>query len=198
MTSPADLDLVQRILKETGVDQTPPSPNWSGYLEAVAEAFAAWLRKRVPGLDFLSSLPVSLGPAVALAGVIFVVAVLVVVMRTAVLRRRRAPARPTRPAATGAPRTPDRDRGAWREEIDRRLARGDIEGALEALWWWFARSVSAGRVDPSWTSRELLASCGRSDLTPTAGVLDRLLYGLERPRPEDLRRFVGRLEAALP
>jgi hypothetical protein len=115
--------------------------------------------------------------------------------------RRHAGHGTTRPAASAIPSAQplaEHDREGWRREIDRRLAAGDLEGTLEALWWWFARSVSRDRVDPSWTSHELLARCARPDLTPLARVLDRLLYGQQRPRPDDVRRFVGRIEAALP
>ena len=198
MSVPADLELVRRILEETGVDQTPPAPGWSAYFETLAEAFAEWLVRHFPRLQGLQSLPRRLGPAAALLGVALVVAVLFLIARTTV-RRRQIAAR-ARPAAT-APATPrilERGRREWRHELERRLAAGDVEGALEALWWWFARSVSAGRVDAAWTSRELLASSDRADLMPEAGTLDRLLYGFERPDADALRRFLVRLEAALP
>jgi hypothetical protein len=81
--------------------------------------------------------------------------------------------------------------------LDARLAAGDVAAALEALWWWFARSASTADVDPSWTSRELLAHCGRHDLTPLALGLDRLLYGPARPGSVELRTFIARAEAGL-
>ena len=199
MSPPADLALMRRVLEETGVDQTAPTPGWSAYFETLSEALAAWLVSHFPRLQGLASLPRRLGPAAAFVGVALVVSVLFYVARMAVLRRRQSAAAPP-PAAPPlrASRVPERDRRGWRHEIERRLAAGDVEGALEALWWWFARSVCPGRVDPSWTSRELLASSGRADLTPVAGALDRLLYGLSRPDADELRRFLGRLEAALP
>jgi hypothetical protein len=198
MSVPADLELVRRILEETGVEQTPPAPGWSAYLETLAVAVAEWLVRHFPSLQGLESLPRRLGPAAAVVGVALVAAVLFMIART-VLRRRQIAAR-ARPAAPppSAPRIAERGRREWRHELERRLAAGDVEDALEALWWWFARSVSAGRVDPSWTSRELLASSDRAELTPEAGALDRLLYGFERPDADELRRFVIRLEAALP
>ena len=198
MTAPADLELVRRILEETGVDQTPPAPGWSAYFEALAEALAEWLVRHFPRLHGLASLPRRLGPAAAVVGVALVVTVLFLIVRTTLARRRLAAgARPPRPAPA-APPIVERGRREWRHELERRLAGGDVEGALEALWWWFARSVSSGRVDPAWTSRELLASSDRMDLMPEAGSLDRLLYGFDRPAADDLRRFLVRLEAALP
>lgn len=198
MTTPADLELMRRVLEESGVDQTVPAPSWSAYFEMLLEAFAAWLVRHFPRLHGLASIPRRIGPAIAVAGVVLVVAILVWVARTALVRRRRAAAAaPTPPPLPSAPRQTERDRRGWRHEIERRLAVGDVEGALEALWWWFARSICAGRIDPSWTSRELLASSGRTDLTPVARALDRLLYGSERPDADGLRHFLGRLEAAL-
>jgi hypothetical protein len=97
---------------------------------------------------------------------------------------------------TSAP-PPERGRADWRQELDRRLASGDVAGALEALWWWFAREVASEHVDASWTSHELLARCGRRELAPLATALDRLLYGAERPDVSDLLRFRGRIEEAL-
>jgi len=198
VTAPADLELVRRILEETGVEQTPPVPGWSAYFEALAEAFGGWLVRHFPRLEGLASLPRRLGPAVAVLGAALVVFILIVVVRTA-LRQRRLSALEKPPApAPAAPRAAERGRREWRHELEWRLASGDVEAALEALWWWFARSVSGGRVDPSWTSRDLLASSDRADLLPIAGVLDRLLYGFERPDADDVRRFLVRLEAALP
>jgi hypothetical protein len=197
MTTPADLELVRRILDETGVEQTPPAPGWSAYFETLAQAFAEWLVRHFPRLQGLASLPRRLGPAAAVVGMALVVTVLFTIARTVIRRRRTAAlARPAAPPPS-APRVSERGRREWRHELERRLAAGDVEGALEAVWWWFARSVSAGRVDPSWTSRELLASSGRAELSPEAGILDRLLYGSDRPDADELRRFLVRLEAAL-
>jgi hypothetical protein len=200
VTPPADLALVHRLLEETGASRSHPPPGWSGYAEAVGKAFADWLQSRVPGLQGLSSLPAKLGPFVSVMAALLVAAILYAAARAAYRRRAQrhaaAPAAP--PAPSASPAVVEHDRQDWRREIDRRLAAGDVDGTLEAVWWWFARSVSGGRVDPSWTSHELLARCSRTDLTPLARGLDRLLYGQQRPRPDDVRRFLGRLEAALP
>jgi hypothetical protein len=199
VSAPADLALVRRLLEETGVEQRHPPPGWSGYFEALADAFTEWLRDRLPNLQGLSALPAQLGLLAALVGAVLVASILYSVGR-AVLRRRRDPraTTPPAPSPSTASRGVEHDRQGWRQEIDRRLEAGDVESSLEALWWWFARSVSADRVDASWTSHELLARCARADLAPLARALDRLLYGSQRPRADDLRRFLGRLEAALP
>ena len=200
MPAQADPVLVRRVLEETAVDQTVPTPGWSGYAEAVAEALFEWVRDRIPGVDAVASLFKGLGPAVAVAAAAGVLLLILALARATLRRSRgRVPARP--PAARTAPLAPGeppRDRSAWRAEMESRLARGDVAGALEALWWWFARSLSTGPVDPSWTSQELLARSGRRDLAPLTRALDRLLYASQRPNADDVRRFLGRLEPLLP
>jgi hypothetical protein len=89
------------------------------------------------------------------------------------------------------------DRSEWRRELDRRLAAGDVPGAIEALWWWFARSVAGGGVDATCTSRELVLSVGRNDLLSHVPSLDRMSYGTARPPVEEVRHFLERLEQAL-
>ncbi len=202
MSTPADVELVQRVLRDTGVDQTVPPPSWSGYLYALARALVDALSDRVPRLRGLTTLPGLLGPISTVALAVLVAMIVIVLVRVAVTaRRRRRAARasgssavPPRPLAPSV----ERDALAWRAEIDRRLAAGDLAGALEAVWWWFARRLSARAVDPAWTSGELLVRSGRRDLAPLANRLDRLLYGPVRPAPDDVRRFVARGEGALP
>jgi hypothetical protein len=200
MAGPADPVLVRRILEETGVDQTAAAPSWSAYAEAVTEAFFAWLRARVPGLHGMASLARDAAPLVALVAVFAAAGILYVLARS-VLRRRRHPVPLPTPtpagAASPAVRAAQRDRSAWRAEMEAGLAAGDVTAALEALWWWFAYSLCAAAVDPSWTSEELLTRCGRVDLAAPARALDRLLYGSARPTVDEVRQFLGRLEALL-
>ncbi|HXB55447.1 MAG TPA: hypothetical protein VN461_11725 [Vicinamibacteria bacterium] len=200
MTERAPMDLVERVLVESGVDRTVPPPGWGGYLRALAEAFAEWLRRSFPGFRGLTDIPTKLGPLVSVLLALVLVLIVAALVRMVVQTRRArrmVPAAPELLPARAAS-VPERDRAAWRLEIDRRLAAGDVAGALEAIWWWFARSVSAIPVDQSWTSRELLVRCDRGDLAPQAWALDRLLYGAERPDSERLRLFLRGLEEALP
>jgi hypothetical protein len=191
--------LVRRVLEETGVDQTVATPGWSGYAEAVAQAAFAWLHARFPAAETLSSLARGMAPGVALAAGIAAVGLLYLLVRSVLRRRRgraRAPATPEpRPAVVDEIQ---RGRSGWRMEMDRRLAAGDVAGALEALWWWFAHSVCPAAVDRSWTSQELLARSGRRDLAAPARALDRLIYGSGRPTADEVRRFLGQLETLLP
>jgi hypothetical protein len=199
VTAPADLDVLRRVLQETGVDQTAPDPSWSAYLYALLEAFAAWLERRLPSLHGLRDLPTRLGLAMGLVAIALVIVVLLVVAR-ATWRSRRDAVRPvpasarTIPAATPVP---ERDRDGWRREIERCLATADLAAALEALWWWFARALTTARVDPAWTSHELLAHTQRRELGALAFDLDRLLYGAARPRAADIHAFLSRAEDVL-
>lgn len=200
MTPPTDLDVLQRVIRESGVDQTVPAPTWSGYALAVLEAFADWLRRALPDLRGLRQLPTVIGPAVAVIAAALVLLVLLAVVRAAVSSRRRqahraGPATRLMPAPVPVP---DRDPAGWRQEIERRLGAGDLAGALEALWWWFARTLTAGRVDPAWTSRELLAHTQRVELAPLALALDRLLYAAQRPQAEHIRGFLHHVDEVRP
>ncbi len=93
-----------------------------------------------------------------------------------------------------------RTAAAWRAELDRRLAENRIAEALEALWWWLARSLAGDRAEPDWTTRDLVARSRREnsrDLRDLVRRLDAFTYGPHPPAVDDLRRLVGRLEAAL-
>ena len=195
----ADHALVERIVTETRVDTTPVTPGWTGWLEALSTAALRWLGERVPDMPRLDWLAESAGPAAKVVGLLVVGVLLYLIARLLIARRAARPAGPavaaTARAAVAA--APDRDGASWRGEFERRLAEGDLSAALRALWWWFARTVSPGPVDESWTTRELLARCGRADLGPLAGILDQWLYGTRKPGGDELAGFLGRAEAAL-
>jgi hypothetical protein len=195
----ADLDLVQRILRETGVDQSVPTAGLAGYAQALAEAAMDWLKGHAPHVGDLFAGLAGLAPMATLtAGGLVLLALLVVAAKALLARRRRISGAPALPAPFVPARfESNRGRVAWQLELERCLAAGDVTGGLEALWWWFASSVATVRVDPSWTSLELLVRCQRTDLTPFARSLDRLLYGGVRPGIDDLRRFTERLGSVL-
>ena len=200
MNVTADSEVLQRVLRESGVDQTVAAPSWSAYPTALMEALFERLRAHLPDLGFLRGLPDLVGPGLIVAVIGLVLLVLFIVAR-AILdtrRQRRGDSPPTVRTVLARTPVPENDRQAWRRELDRRLAAGDFAAALEALWWWFARALTPARVDPAWTSRELLAHTRRPELGGLALALDRLLYGPARPQAEDIERFLRRAEEALP
>jgi hypothetical protein len=191
-----DESAVRRIVAANDVDTVVPQVGWQGWIQDVVEASVRWVGELIgrslravgvttPGLEWAAAVVVAL--ALALLGVVVFRAV-----------RRRRPPRPTeaavhRPSAEAAPR----DAQAWRRRLEVALSAGDVPGALEAAWWWLARSLGAEVVDPAWTSGELVRRCRREDLRPAVGVLDGLAYGPCLPSVVEVRTLVARLEGAL-
>ena len=196
---PADLALLQRVIEQEHVARAVPEPDWWNYLVDVARAVLDGLPSVLaPVRDAITRMGISMETAanvllVVLAGAIVAIAA-VAVMR---LARRRRPADPVPDAILPAPDAAPRDLRAWRALLEERLRAGGIAEALEAAWWWLAASVSRGPVDPSWTSRELLARAGRLDLGRWAAALDRMTYGPQRPGADEVRRLVDTLESAV-
>lgn len=196
----ADQAQVERILRASEVEREPASPSPGAYLGHVVERFARALA------DLLGSMGRALRKSgldprlLAWAILLLALGAAGLALASALRGRGRRRARPTtvetRPAADIAARLRDRD--AWGRELERRLERGEIAAALEALWWWLARSLSGAMVEASWTSHELLARAQRMDLAPLAASLDGLVYGAARPGVEDVRQLAGRIRAALP
>jgi hypothetical protein len=197
--SPPRTEVLGRILKESGVDQRTSAPPWSDYVRILIEAFLGWLVPHAKPLGDLFR-----GHADALQSLLWIVLVLIFLGVLGLLGRallsRKAPRRlspPVVPPGRAEASSPLRDRETWRSELESRLAAGDVRGALEALWWWFAGGVSAGVVEASWTSRELLVRSGREDLAPFARTLDLWIYGTATPPAPVVRHLVGRLEGLL-
>ncbi|HKI04506.1 MAG TPA: hypothetical protein VKK31_21180 [Thermoanaerobaculia bacterium] len=197
MNAAADRALVERILAETGVDRVPVPPQASYLGELFRAAQQALLDAILRGGRMLSLPPRVLeGIAWGLAALAVLLIVRAVVSR---LRRRGRAGTVEGDGAVAALGIPAaaRDAAAWRAELERRLAEGRIAEALEALWWWLARSLAGDRVEPDWTSRDLVARARRQDLRDLVRRLDAFTYGPRQPGIDDLRSLVGRLEQAL-
>ena len=79
-----------------------------------------------------------------------------------------------------------------------RLEGGDVAGALEALWWWLAASVTLNAaIDESWTTRELLVRARRPELLRAGSGLDALMYGRSSPSAADVGACLARFEAEI-
>lgn len=175
----------------------PPQSSYLGELgRALQEAIA---RAVLRGARMLH---LSKGTFYALAVAVAALA-LVLLVRALLPRLRRRPPVPERGALAASPApAATLDAAGWRAELDRRLAEGCIPEALEALWWWLARSLAGPEAEPDWTSRDLLARARRDGLqgNQLRGLVRRLdlfTYGPRPPAVEDLRGLLGRLEETL-
>ncbi len=198
----ADHIEIRQVISGAHVDTKVPSPEWSGYLTLLAERAVEWIAARLqPFGKFLGHSLKTAGYIIK--GIVLLAALLLILMLVALAvqyyqrKRRRQP-------------TPDSlitfqpdlvqslfDREEWRREFDRRFEAGDMAGAIEALWWWFARSIAGSKVEASWTTRELIQSAGRIDLQNFVGPLDKMAYGTARPDSDEVHRLRTRIEESL-
>jgi hypothetical protein len=82
----------------------------------------------------------------------------------------------------------------WRQRWRQALAEGQLEAALEALWWWLALRLAGEQVDPSWSTGQLLTAARRRDLAPLARRFDGYQYGPRRPSAEEILDLAAHLE----
>jgi hypothetical protein len=194
----ADRDLLGEILAESGVARDAPSAPWRDYATDMTRRFVGGIQSLLGLSDGATDL---LTRAIGFGAAALVVAA-VVMLAIRVVQSMRASRRPP-PTATSVRET--RSPGAtvgpgadvWRRRLEDALAAGEATRALEALWWWLARSLLARDVDASWTSGELLRAAGRNDLRPPVSRLDALTYGRATPRTPEVRSLLDDLEEAL-
>ena len=169
----------------------PPETSYLGELLRALEQFSMEVVRR--GSELLDL------PRPVLQALPFALAALIVLLlvRLLLLRLRRRQVGKVEDIAEVGLAPAARSAAGWRAELERRLAEGRIAEALEALWWWLARTLAAGQVEPDWTSRDLVTRTRREDLRDLVRRLDAFTYGPRRPAVEDLRRLVGRVEEAL-
>jgi hypothetical protein len=196
----ADEVLLKHVLGDTRVVRKPSGPELTDYFGALAHAFVRWLKDVFHARPSLAE-NLTLGVEIlALAAVGLGLGLLAV----AALRRARAfggprgPAAPRRDWTEAAGRPAALDRAAWRREIESRLKGGDVAGALEALWWWLAASLTVDEaIDESWTTRELLVRARRPELLRAGFGLDALMYGRTSPSAADVGACLARFEEKL-
>jgi hypothetical protein len=182
------------VLASSRVERSPVPPEGS-YLDELARAFQrAVLDALLGGARWLHvSAPVMKGIVAVLAALVVLLILRAVLARTG----RKAPEPRGSSLAARPAAAPPRDAAAWRAELERRLVAGRIPDALEALWWWLARSLAGPEAEADWTSRDLVARSQGEDLRALVRRLDAFAYGPRPPGVEDLRGLVGRLEEAL-
>ena len=194
---PADRALLGRVLASSGVERTPVPPESSYLAELIRAAMDTLMAAVVRGARMLHlSQRALITAALAAAAVALFLAVRALLPR---LRRGRRPQTPEALAGVAAATAAGRelDAAGWRAELDRRLAAGRTAEALEAAWWWLARSLAGSRAEPDWTSRDLMTRAARPDLAGLVRRLDAFIYGPRRPALDDVRGLVARLEEAL-
>jgi hypothetical protein len=191
---PADRALLERVLSSSGAERSPVAPASSYLGELFGALQRAMVAAMVAGAKWLHLAPWMLW---GIAGVLAALAALLI-LRAIVSRVRRRPAAEPKAIATtaSAPDLP-RDAAGWRAELERRLAGGRTREALEALWWWLARSLAGAGAEPDWTSRDLVARSRRKDLRDLVRRLDAFTYGPRPPEVAELRGLLDRLEEAL-
>lgn len=202
----ADRALLEEVLSETGVAREMAEVGWSSYpyhlLRKVGEAFIGFV---VGGVSQLFAAEGIWRVAVWLLLVLAAAALFGWLVR-AVLgwwrQRKDAGTAGDESDVVTAGGVASREHlarsaAAWRSELEAHLRAGRIPQALEAAWWWLARSLAAERADSSWTSRELVARAGRGELGPIVGTLDALMYGPRRPRASEVRGLVQALDERL-
>jgi hypothetical protein len=195
----ADHALVERILTESAVVRELPEPGLTDYLAWLVEAALRRLASSLGGL--LDTTGWNLRAVSQVVAVALLAVLLAALARAVMARRRRARTPRSAPHGAGPARTPAPapawDGQRWLGELEARLDRRDARGALEALWWWLARTLAGERAERSWTNRELLARSGRSDIAALVVGLDRLAYGAEAPHADEVRRLLAQLREAL-
>ena len=197
----ADMNLLREVLARTRVVRTPAGPHLGSYFQALLTALFRWIFRAFharPELTDQVALAVNVAALALLATALSILAIWL--WRRLVVRRSApAAARPLADWRTAPDRSPERwDRSRWRKRIDELLSAGNLTGALEAVWWWFATSLDPeGSIDSSWTTRELLRRAGRPELSRAATALDVLMYGRAVPLPSEVSACVGRLEKDL-
>ncbi|HEY7214858.1 MAG TPA: hypothetical protein VIC28_09520 [Thermoanaerobaculia bacterium] len=191
---PAERAVLQRVLAESKVQQVPEPPQAS-YLGELSGMMQRALMNLLAKGSKMLNLPRPVYQAIAL-GLAALAVLLLLQLLVPRLRRRKVRRTEGDIAEIELPPAA-RSAAAWRAELERRLGEGHIAEALEALWWWLARSLAAGQAEPAWTSRDLVVRSRREDLRDLVRRLDAFTYGPRRPAVEELRRLVGGLEEAL-
>ncbi|MEZ5332194.1 MAG: hypothetical protein R2991_09125 [Thermoanaerobaculia bacterium] len=184
--------VLERVLAEHRVEREAPEPGLRAY---AAYLVGSAVEALVDRIVLAGSTPWTV---VGWALVIAAVGAALWVGGRALLGRTKT-AKPAGPAAPDpvAPAAAPRSAAAWRELVGARLDAGDLPGALEALWWWAAGVAAGGPVDPSWTSRELLAACRHPGLRRPLAELDRLTYSERSSTRAEIESLSRTLEGAL-
>lgn len=190
--TPADYAAIERALDAVQRQPVPPQASYlSELFQRFIEALTAGVGRLVEAVGARRSL---LAWVVAGLVALAVVAVVWFVRRLWTRRRSFAAARVME---AHEPALKVEDAASWRQRLEACLDAGQVALALEAVWWWIARTLVRERALADWTSRELAAHSGRADLLPLLRRLDALAFSGRDPEAADVRALWSRLETAL-
>lgn len=186
----ADLGTLRRIYAESGAASTPSATDWSEYAGRVVEWVASLMFSgddAAVNVARLERVTLYLALAALLALMFLGASTLWRALRPSLTLVGLDGAKPM-PLSKAAPARPE-------VEARARLDRGDLEGALEASWWWFARL--ALRRDPAtgMTTRDVLRASQRTDLRAVGRDLDRLRFSPVSPDRVEVRTLLDHLGA---
>lgn len=196
----ADRQRLDRILTEGRMVRREPSPSWTEWIYHLSARLGIWLAGLLAGgLSATRRWGLLWTVLLWSAFTLTLAAVLLWLFRwvRALLGGSGRGDAPGEVRAPAAARPDPRSAGEWRRALDEHLAAGRLEEALEAAWWWLARSLTAGRADPSWTGGELMRRAGRLDLAPAVARFDRLAYGPAPPSGPEIASLVEELDRRL-
>lgn len=191
---------VEQLVREHRISTHHPDPAPWAYLgDLVSHLLRALVERLAPIFDDSDWLATTVR---WLARLLFVAALVMVALALRRWLRRRivraaaveaaAVEAATQTLPTESGRRADRERAV----LDC-LREGQVDAALEALWWWLAECLGDRDADPSWTTRELVSRHGRRDLAAPVRLFDRLVYGASEPRIEEVRSLYQQLRERL-
>jgi len=200
-----DKGLAAQALEETGAASAFSRVGLSTYLsdlsQRIKDAVRAWLEEVFANSEGLRGAIAFGAQALVIIGILALVIWLITVLfRLWEERGRRVSAsgEESFEALSVTPLGSQVDAAAWRARLAELLAEGKIDEALEAMWWWLARSLAGAEADPSWTSRELVKRFRRHDLLSLVRRLDVFQYGPRRPDRSQVERLAQDLAKAVP
>ncbi len=190
---PVDRELLQQIIEEQQIQTQAPRPQFGDYLGDLSAAFESWLEDKLSSTNWnpLADQIARVAALVLSAGILLVLLVFCVrlLFRAAGKAKAEAAVLAQRPLPESAALDGDEQARILARDLEAQLRAGLIAAALRSLWLWLALRLAPARVDPSWTSRELVQRSGRFEFWPQMQKLDGWIYGEVKPEAQQVRQL---------